>query len=85
MSRTQTERRSIARRNASQTRPDQTRVLVTASSGSIQDQSCYLTVGALCSCDADAHVSYAFLGLEPIAVSHYAFLGLWNLETAAIA
>lgn len=35
----------------------------------IQDQSCYLTVGALCSCDADAHpaVSYAFLGLEPIS------------------
>lgn len=39
------------------------------SSTSLQDQSCYLTVGALCSCDADAHpaVSYAFLGLEPIA------------------
>lgn len=35
----------------------------------IQDQSAYLTVGALCSCSADAHptVSYALLGLEPMA------------------
>ena len=39
---TPTERRSVARRNASQTRPDQTRVFVTACwgvSGSTQIQS----------------------------------------------
>lgn len=35
------------------------------SKDNFQDQSCNLTVGALCSCDADAHpaVSYALFGL----------------------
>lgn len=43
--------------------------LIPGSEELFQDQSCYLTVGALCSCDADAHpaVSYALFGLEPIA------------------